>query len=326
MEPFEQRARAWSEDQCGSPVRAFDPLPGGAGRRRYWRICLEDGGRRVLMEAHSEDPAILPPALREPSVSRPFVAVTELLDAHGLPVPTLYALEPVENWLLLEDLGEIHLLDLTGPERACREKEALELLARVHAIDSTAGSFPFDRRFDREWIEFELGLFLESVPDPALRGELSREFAGLAAAIEALPSCLCLRDYQSQNLMVDPSGRLRMIDYQDALLAPRELDLAAMIYDSYVERSESDRRALLDFYASAAGCRLDPGALAMLVVQRKCKDFSRFASLVQAKGDLRYAPFVAAARETVLGMLPALPRELGRLGPLLEEALGGGPK
>jgi len=294
-------------------------MPGGAGARRYWRIEFADGGSRVLMHALPENPEILPPALRQPTRELPFIAVARLLAAHGIPVPRIEAFDPGRRWLLLEDVGSVHLCDLRGDEFARRSREAIELLAGVHAIPCS-DALPFQRHFDREWIRFELGTFERHGAPRAPAGALSAALGELAGWIASLPRVLCLRDYQSQNLMIDSRGRLRVLDFQDALLAPAELDLAAFLWDSYVERDRAEREELLAAYAGARAMP-DRSALAALVVQRKCKDLGRYRFVSEHKGDARYAPYVARAREAVLGELGALPPALHELRDLLREAL-----
>lgn len=312
---------SWIEDARGVAVRAFEPLAGGAGRRAYWRCRLADDRSAILMHAVSEDPDVLPPALRAPRVAIPFVSVTELLARHGLPVPELYAVREKERWVLLEDLGSQHLLDLSGAERQARHRESIGILARAHAIADEPGALPFERRFDREWIEFELALFARDFCPSQLREELAVQLGALADEIEALPTTLCLRDYQSHNLMIDARGALRVIDYQDALLAPPELDLAALLFDSYLTLQPGEREELLELYAQAAGSPVDRNALAMLTVQRKCKDLSRFHQLLNVRGDARYAGALESARDAIAGALADLPPAAAGLRELIPRVL-----
>jgi hypothetical protein len=314
-----ERARAWIETASGLCVRAIAALPGGAGQRRYFRVELEEG-TLILMHALPEDPAILPPALRATADSIPFVEVTEYLARHGIPVPKIYGVERSERWVLLEDCGDTHLLDLAPEERSIRLREAIDWLARIHSLPRE-DALPFRRQFDAEWVRFELRTFAEHGLPERWRAPLSSELDSLAAAIAALPRVLCLRDYQSQNLMYNHLNQLRILDYQDALLAPPELDLAALVHDSYVELAEAERGELVSRYWRARGGRFDPAAFALLVVQRKCKDYGRYRLLVERKGDLRYRPFIARAAASVLGALPVLPREQRRLAELLHGAL-----
>lgn len=307
-----QRACAWVEGCLGRTVLALEALVPGMGARRYWRARLADGATAVLMHAAPEDPAILPPQLRRPSDELPFVVVTRLLARHRLPVPELYAVEPAERWVLLEDLGDVHLADLAPAERGPHYEAAIDTLARAHAIPPGAG-LPFDRGFDAEWIGFELRHFREHGVPAARAGALGGLLDALAQRIAALPRALCLRDYQSSNLMIDRSGRLRILDYQDALLAPPELDLAALLWDSYVEIGRERRESLLARWAARSGRALARDRLALLLVQRKLKDFARYRFMATAKGDARFLRYVEPARAAVLEGLAALPPDLAAL-------------
>lgn len=319
-----ERARAWLERERGSAVVEQVALQGGMGARRYWRVRFASGETAVLMHALPEEPAILPPALRAECGGIPFVEVTALLRRHGVPAPELYAVDERERWLLLEDVGDRHLLDLPFGELEPRLFEAIELLARVHELPRE-DALPFRRVFDAEWARFELRTFAEHGLAKRWHAALAPELDALARAVEALPRVLCLRDYQSQNLMIDARGRLRVLDYQDALLAPPELDLAAFVHDSYVVLAPALRRRLLEHYWSARHAAPDPTAFALLVTQRKCKDYGRYRYMCEVKGETRYAPFIARAAASVREVLPALPRAQARLGEILREALVEGP-
>ncbi|HXX47516.1 MAG TPA: phosphotransferase [Myxococcota bacterium] len=316
-----ERARAWIETVLGRAPAELVPMPGGAGARRYWRVRFAGAASAVLMHAVREDPAILPPALRgEAAAALPFVEVTELLARHGVPVPKIFAVEPVERWILLEDLGDVRLLDLAPAERSERLRETIDLLARIHVLPRE-DALPFRRQFDAEWVRFELRTFAEHGLLERVRAELAGELDAFARAVAALPRGLALRDVQSQNLMVDPRGRLRVIDYQDALLAPPELDLAALLFDSYVELEPSERASLCARYWRARGANPDPARFALLVVQRKCKDYGRYRLMVEHRGDERYRPFIARAAQAVLSFLPSLPPAQSRLAEILRRAL-----
>jgi aminoglycoside/choline kinase family phosphotransferase len=122
--------------------------------------------------------------------------------------------------------------------------------------------------------------------------------------------------------MLDRHGRLRILDYQDALLAPPELDLAALLHDSYVAIAPELRARMLARYAERSGRTLAAEAFALLVLQRKLKDFARYRFMATVKGDPRFLPFAAAARTSVSCALAGLPRRLAALARELEPALG----
>ena len=49
------------------------------------------------------------------------------------------------------------------------------------------------------------------------------------------PTVFVHRDYHSRNLMVLPTGRLGVIDFQDAVTGPITYDLVSLLRDAYVE-------------------------------------------------------------------------------------------
>ena len=279
-------AQAWVESIEASPVLDCETLAGGAGRRRYWRLRLGTARTLILMWARNEDPAILPPALRDQNAGEAFAELTEIFGGAGIPVPELHAFERGRSWLLLEDLGGCHLLDLDGPEQTAARDAAIDLLARFHQLELPPEARPCRRAFDREWVLFELQLFADRTQQRSR--VLQNALDQLALAIEALGRCVCMRDFQSHNLMLDAHGRLRVIDYQDALMAPPELDLAALLFDSYVPYSSGERERLRSRYERATGHRIADDALALLTLQRKCKDASRFHLLVTEQADSRF--------------------------------------
>ena len=273
------------------------------------------------MHAHPERPEIVPPGLRDAGAAIPFVAVSAYLARHGIPVPEIYAVETRERWVLLEDLGDLHVSDLHGHSRSERLREAVRLLAKVHELPPE-DELPFRREFDAAWIRFELQTFAsDGLPSSAPRAALETELERLVDTVSQLPRRLCLRDFQSENLMIDTTGRLRVIDYQDALQAPVELDLAALLFDSYLDIAAPERRRLLDAYSRSRHETLDPTALPLLVVQRKCKDFGRFRYMLKREGEGRWKLPLERARSAVLGALPELPPGFERLAELLSAAL-----
>src|SRR5207249_928400 len=85
-------------------------------------------------------------------------------------------------------------------------------------------------------------------PPPAERAQLDQIFKSLSAQLALAPRGFTHRDYQSRNLMVK-NGELVMIDFQDALLGPRQYDLVALLRDSYVELDRPFIEQMLAEYA-----------------------------------------------------------------------------
>src|SRR5439155_1739787 len=86
--------------------------------------------------------------------------------------------------------------------------------------------------------------------------ELRVHFQRLSSFLDAQPRVLNHRDFHAWNLHVQ-DGRIRVIDFQDALLAPAPYDLATLLGDRDTPtliRPALEQR-LLDAYASAWAAR-----------------------------------------------------------------------
>ena len=166
----------------------------------------------------------------------------------------------------------------------------------------------------REWLlETERGAKLGNDE----RSELFHWFETIAKELSAEPRGFTHRDYQSRNLMVLPSGEQAIIDFQDALLGPRQYDLVALLRDSYVELSPEFVEAMVRRYlarlAEEGGPRLDEHEFRetfdVLTVQRKLKDAGRFVFIDRVKKNpdfLRSIPASLCYVRDALGRVPRL--------------------
>ena len=64
---------------------------------------------------------------------------------------------------------------------------------------------------------------------------LTAEFAELCEELETKATVLCHRDFHAANLMLDPEGRLRIIDHQDARIGSVAYDLVSFLLDRVTE-------------------------------------------------------------------------------------------
>jgi hypothetical protein len=110
-------------------------------------------------------------------------------------------------------------------------------------------------------------------------------------------------------------GELVVIDFQDALQAPRQYDLVALLRDSYVELDRAFVDAMLDAYidafARAGGEKIAPGPFKqwfdLLTVQRKLKDAGRFEFINRVKGNPGFLVSIPASLRYVKAALDRLP-------------------
>ncbi len=328
-------------DAAALPVRR---LAGHASMRSYWRVG-ERSASWVVM--------VLPPDARPEEATKgglpaenPFLNVQRYLSSLGVRVPAILDFDEPGGLMVLEDLGdemlETRLLAGDAPEPLY--EAAIDQLSRLSAAAERRPDercVAFGRAFDRDLYLWELEHFVEwgleawkgARLGPAERELVTLHFDAVARALDAEPKGFTHRDYQSRNLMVLPSGAQAVIDFQDALLAPRQYDLVALLRDSYVELEPAlvDRmlRRWLDRFAEAGGPRLayEPfrATFDLLTVQRKLKDAGRFVFidrvkknpgfLVSIPASLRYVRAAFARRPDLAPLQAVLARHVPELAP-----------
>jgi N-acetylmuramate 1-kinase len=290
--------RATGRDVATAPVRR---LAGHASLRSYWRVGAYPDSHVVMVMPPDAKPEEVTKG--GPPAENPFVDVQRYLAGLGVRVPAILAFDEPAGLMVLEDLGDEMLetrLLAGAPVRPLYEA-AIDQLARLRAAAEArpAGSVAFTRAFDAELYRWELDHFrewlLEAWKDETLsaaeRAVVDREFDRIAASLAAEPRGFTHRDYQSRNLMVLPSGEQAVIDFQDALLGPRQYDLVALLRDSYVELPpelvDAMLRRYLERLAAAGGPRLEyapfRATFDLLTIQRKLKDAGRFVFIDRVK-------------------------------------------
>lgn len=319
----------------GTGCRLLDvrPLAGDASSRRYYRLKLNGSGppTAVLMiqpdtgvALSSEELAVF----REPLREMPFLNVQRYLRAVGIAVPEIYASAPAQGLILLEDLGDVTLWEAAREaspsgalglyRSAIDEMIALQLAGERRRDESCLA---FQQRFDARLFLWELDHFLEygftgRTISADARAELRKIFESLAADLGAEPAALAHRDYHSWNLFVR-AGRIRVIDFQDALLAPPLYDLASLLTDRATPTLvEPDLEwELVQYYcrrrAEQDGAEVDEAKLRQRyfrhVLQRALKVVGRFHYLEEVKAKRGYRQMLPDTIRTVRRALENLP-------------------
>ncbi len=317
---------------AGPGAVSLQTLPGGASLRRYHRATIADGrpGTLVIMEL-GDDRAAEEVTSGGPPPRDPFIDVLEYLARGGIGVPALYRHDPARGLLYLEDLGDetfearVQRQDESGRERYYRL--AIDALVELqhYAAEQPQGCIAFGRAFDQKLLLWELDHFREwglevgaSVQlEPSERALLDREFGSISQQLAAEPRGFVHRDFQSRNLMLQ-GDRIRIIDFQDALLGTRAYDLVALLRDSYVQLAPALLSRLIAYYAECTGCPLGPfrRLFDLQTVQRKLKDAGRFVYIDRVKKNPTFLQHIPTSHAAVAGALARLP-ELAPLTDLL---------
>ncbi|MBV8450746.1 MAG: phosphotransferase [Deltaproteobacteria bacterium] len=261
-------ARLWPDG--GLPT--IIALKGDASMRRFWRVSL--GATRqgpvsaIAIDLGPDDLPLYARALKlvaEPLSEPPWLNVHRFLTRIGAQVPQIYAADIAARMLLVEDVGSMPLFEAAKRSDA---GDLYRLAVDKLLIFHTSGTEKLDDHciaakiaYDRRLFRWELEQFLEAglgeIAPGANRNAVAHELDGLAGRLDLFPRVFSHRDYHGHNLFVQDGGRdqprLRVIDFQDALMAPAAQDLAVLLTTRDAARAITPKieRRILDYYYAA---------------------------------------------------------------------------
>jgi N-acetylmuramate 1-kinase len=311
--------------------------------RRFWRASL-DAGRQapasaIAIDLGPDDLPLYARALKlvpEPLPEPPWLNVHRFLARIGAAVPEIYAADVAARMLLVEDIGSTPLFEAAmHGDAGDLYRLAIDQLLILHIRgtaqlddDCIAAKIAYDGRLFRWELEQFLEAGLGEIAPGSNRSAIARELDELAERLDRFPRVFSHRDYHGHNLFLqyDEQGnlRLRIIDFQDALMAPAAQDLAVLLTTRDAARviTPTIERRILDYYYAALIRRDAPQlpfkefreSYRLCVLQHALKVIGRFIMLEhQGKSGYReYIPYaMAQARRMLLpGEFPNLYRVL----------------
>lgn len=211
-----------------------------ASFRKYYRISQNDKSF-IVMDSSLEKGSL-----------KPFLDVTQrLLDA-GVKAPRILTQDLERGYLLLEDFGNVQLLDkLTKENFKVYYEQAIDTIIKMQKANAVG--LPL---YNKDFLHFEMDLmqewFLEKKLQLSLNAQQKELIASTLDAISQVvlsqPQNLFVhRDFHSRNIMLTPNGELGVIDYQDAMSGAITYDLVSLLKDCYIvfESEEIEKLALL---------------------------------------------------------------------------------
>ncbi|HYC55797.1 MAG TPA: phosphotransferase [Candidatus Binatia bacterium] len=315
-------ARRWP----GASLERIEALRGDASTRSYLRAWLD------VPAGASAPPTVVIMVLQDSSVAMsseelsvfgtggpkelPFVNVARFLSRHTDALPALYGVAADASLIVLEDVGDVPLWD------AARTGDAEELFGsaldqiaalQARAVDDGSGCYAFGQAFDERLFAWEFEHFLEfgigAAPTSLVQASRD-ELHAVARRLDMLPRVFAHRDYHAWNIHYW-QGRLRFIDFQDALLAPALYDVASLMTDRMTPEivvPELAERLLRRFYENQSAGRLESfeetrASYMLLALQRVLKVVGRFNYLADVKGKPAYRAMLPVVCSTARQLL-----------------------
>ncbi len=318
-------------------------LKGDASSRRFWRVEIakvcdgESSGvvpaSAIAIDLGPDDLPLYARALRllpQPLAEPPWLNLHRFLTAIDVPVPALYVADMHARMLLVEDVGKLPLFEAAQyADTADLYRLATDELLRFHL----EGSRRLDREciamriaYDERLFRWEIEQFIEVAAEVAPgidRIAVAPELDDLAARLGRIPRVFSHRDYHGHNLFVQFDAKrdplVRIIDFQDALMAPAAQDLAVLLTTRDTSRIITERmeQRVLDYYYTSlvrkGGASLMYAefldSYRLCVLQHAFKVIGRFTYLERTgkTGYSKYIPFALAQARRMLARDAAFP-------------------
>jgi hypothetical protein len=308
---------------AGTALTSLVALAGDASSRRYYRAQLSGANApptMIVMELpagsalplSSEELAIF----KEGPKELPFLNVHRFLSAIGAKVPKIYGQWENDSLLFLEDLGDTALWDrvqgLSEAEVIAWYRKAIDELLNLQLRGTKERDdrcIAFQQRFDAKLYLWEFEHFIEwglakrpgAKVAAATIAALRKTFTDIAALLDRQPAYLNHRDYHSWNLMIH-DDIVRVIDFQDALLAPAQYDLASLLNDRITDsviQPPMESQLVRYFFERKREIEKGPASFdefmeiyRLSAIQRDLKVVGRFYYLDIVKGKPGYMKFV----------------------------------
>lgn len=297
------------------PSVMFSAVAEQGSIRQFFRLQSGDISR-ILMRSYPEDA----------DFDR-FITFGKYLTAADAGTPQIMGYNPHDFTVLMEDLGTQTLfqavMDANGDEAKIMNLYHIAVDALINFQYKGTISSPeyLDgiRFFNMDYLQWETDYFYENLVKCHFKielnddeeAEVNRAFRRLAKRTDAQPKIWMHRDCQSQNIMIG-EGRARFVDFQGARLGPFAYDIAALIWDPYLEIPDRVRESALNRYAEKIillpGCerltrQVFDCACSDAALQRLMQALGAYAFLSHVRGKKQYLKYIGPAVKNVRRIL-----------------------
>lgn len=225
-----------------------------------------------------------------------FLKLTELLIKNKISVPNIVYVPNHDSSFLITQFIDGDLISKTPfsnkiLEKIIEQAEQFTLIKKDHLTGLNIKSLDFMRL--KYEFDFFLLHFCENFANDKIDNNIRKEIYNFAEEIDSFPKSFCHRDYHSENI-ISLKEDIFILDYQDALLAPRTYDYASLYVDGYYDfpgyaREEIRNRAVKYFGATQR-------EFLKTALQRALKALGTFGFQIVHRKKARY---IASVKRTV---------------------------
>src|SRR2546423_633293 len=295
-------------DQTDVKIR---PIEKGGSDRKFYRIRCSANQTLILVKYNLER-----------NENRHYVEIAKFLDVHGIRVPKIYFHDEAEGLIWIEDLGEQDLYRYRHDSWLVRRafyESALDEIIKLHSLPESVCvemKEHLPAEFNAALYRWEQRYFFNNCLGRYFTVSESRRkdlaaLSGLreiAKHLASLPRVLVHRDFQSQNIIIQ-NRQAKLIDFQGMRPGLAEYDLASLLYDPYVDLSETERAELITYYReqqSKSETTRDgdfDSKLRLCAMQRLMQALGAYGFLGLVKGNKNFLEYIPRAvrslRDTV---------------------------
>ena len=221
-----------------------------ASFRSYYRLSKDDE-TYVLMDSSKLLESLAP-----------FVDMNERLSNVNVRVPRIIVKNIKSGYLILEDFGSIHYLDILNEKNYQKlYKKAIDEIVKMQQANTK--DLPI---YDKDFLRFEMDLmkewylekYLNTILDSEQKNIIDRALRVISDSILEQPQGVFVhRDFHSRNIMLTPKSDIGIIDFQDARVGAITYDLVSLLKDCYVEWDKDEVEKLALYYRDSAGLDVD---------------------------------------------------------------------
>jgi len=237
----------WAKDEGIEVV----PIPQSGSYRQYFRLT---GQMKQAIGVYSPDKG----------ETQAFISFTKHFRQMGLSVPELYLTNLANDCYLIQDLGDVSLLDHLEKNRVNGQpsaetcglyRMAVAELPRFQVDACTHLNFlvcypsgAFDGRAMRWDLNYFKYYFLRLLKIPFNEAALENDFDRLIVHLLQTDSHYFMyRDFQARNILIH-KGKPWFIDYQGGRRGPLQYDLASLLFQVKASLPYSFREEMLNWY------------------------------------------------------------------------------